>query len=427
MGKKLAIRGHSTRGKEVIELLEMMGGKNTYGYTGDMESLYFFINNDTIIYGNSFFNDNYTYFTLEEFMEKFPYKVGDKVHIYVQNDDIDGRLDTDAAEITSMRWNPDIRKIAYKMKNIKREFYKEEIKCKVDDSDKPTKAVGKKLAIKGHPTRGEEIIELLKMLGDCKNAYDYTGCLDCYYYITEFGRIESSYKLYEFDNYIVYTLEEFLKKYPFKVGDKVVYTKFGDNCDDYPLIIKSMKWTGITIEYAFDGYVTCLAKDLKMWNGEPDAVISGIYLNSCDYADEVELNLGDYEIEVRDGKNYAVKKKPKYPTTYAECCEVIGISRHDVEIDLPHLYQQKMFNLFKLHICRDAYWKIAGEEMELDNHWEPDWNDESQKYCIRTDRNKIVNCSSSFNNRILAFPTEEMRDAFYENFKDLIEKCKELL
>ena len=26
-----------------------------------------------------------------------------------------------------------------------------------------------------------------------------------------------------------------------------------------------------------------------------------------------------------------------------------------------------------------------------------------------------------------AFPTEEMRDAFYENFKDLIEQCKELL
>jgi hypothetical protein len=29
--------------------------------------------------------------------------------------------------------------------------------------------------------------------------------------------------------------------------------------------------------------------------------------------------------------------------------------------------------------------------------------------------------------KILAFPTEEMRDTFYENFKDLIEQCKELL
>ena len=30
-------------------------------------------------------------------------------------------------------------------------------------------------------------------------------------------------------------------------------------------------------------------------------------------------------------------------------------------------------------------------------------------------------------NIILAFPTEDMRDAFYENFKSEIEQCKELL
>ena len=30
-------------------------------------------------------------------------------------------------------------------------------------------------------------------------------------------------------------------------------------------------------------------------------------------------------------------------------------------------------------------------------------------------------------NKILVFPTIEMRDAFYDNFKELIENCKELL
>lgn len=30
MSKKLAIKGHPTRGKEVIKLLEMMGGKVQY-------------------------------------------------------------------------------------------------------------------------------------------------------------------------------------------------------------------------------------------------------------------------------------------------------------------------------------------------------------------------------------------------------------
>ena len=178
----------------------------------------------------------------------------------------------------------------------------------------------KRLAIKGHSTRGKEIIELLEMLGG-KNCYNFSGFDGYAYYVIEGcqNEIRAGEYIFGDEDMHFFTLEEFYEKYPFKVGDKVVYIKYGDNCDDYPVIIESMKWTGTTIEYTFNDCVTCLAKDLKMWNGEPDVVISGIYLNSYDYADEVELNLGDYEIEVRDGRTYAVKKKPKYPTTYEEC------------------------------------------------------------------------------------------------------------
>jgi hypothetical protein len=291
--------------------------------------------------------------------------------------------------------------------------------------------MGKKLAIIGHPTRGNEVIKLLEMVGG-KNCYNLSGLFTDYgcYFIGEphtDGICGVEY-IFSNEDICLFTLEEFFEKYPFKVGDKVVYTKFGDNCDEYPVTIESMKWTGTTIEYTFNDCVTCLAKDLKMWTGELDVVMSSIYLNSCDYADEVELYLGDYEIEVRDGKTYAVLKKPKYPTTYKECCEVIGISRHDVEIDLPHPYQQKMFNLFKLRICRDAYWKIAGEEMGLDKPWEPDWNHINRKYyCIYNSKNNIVKNVIYSENKILAFPTEEMRDTFHTNFKKDIEQCKEFL
>ena len=152
----------------------------------------------------------------------------------------------------------------------------------------------KRLAIKGHSTRGKEIIELLEMLGG-KNCYNFSGFDDYAYYVIDGcqNEIRAGEYIFGDEDIHFFTIEEFLEKYPFKVGDKVVYTKYGDNCDDYPVIIESMKWTGTTIEYTFNDCVTCLAKDLKMWNGEPDAVISGIYLNSCDYADEVELNLGD--------------------------------------------------------------------------------------------------------------------------------------
>ena len=127
------------------------------------------------------------------------------------------------------------------------------------------------------------------------------------------------------------------------------------------------------------------------------------------------------------------KKKPKYPQSYEECCKVI---------EVPHIknyvagYKNGLLDNFqKLLICRDAYWKIAGEEMGLGKPWEPDWSDDKEKrYCI-------VNIEGNINlpekvltkwilkvtNKILVFPTEEMRDAFKENFDPDIEICKELL
>lgn len=301
--------------------------------------------------------------------------------------------------------------------------------------------MGKKLAIIGHPTRGNEVIKLLEMLGG-KNCYNLSGLFTDYgyYFIGGPHNVEIRGVEYIFDNedICLFTLEDFLAKYPFKVGDKVVYTKFGDNCDEYPDTIESMKWTGTTIEYTFNDCVTCLAKDLKMWTGNPDEVISGIYLNSCDYADEVELYLGDYEIEVRDGKTYAVKKKPVFPTSYDECCKILDVhpSRSvdstfitdltDYEDNLSNL----MSDLYKLRICRDVYWKIAGEELGLGKPWEHNYLKDANtiRYAIYNTGDEIVKLDGKlYRNYILCFPTEEMRNTFYENFKDLIESCKELL
>ena len=86
-----------------------------------------------------------------------------------------------------------------------------------------------------------------------------------------------------------------------------------------------------------------------------------------------------------------------------------------------------LFNLEKLLICRDAYWKIAGEQLGLDKPWKPDWTSGKPFHCISVSGNIIGKGKWYTDNKILAFPTEEMRDTFYENFKDLIEQCKELL
>jgi hypothetical protein len=82
----------------------------------------------------------------------------------------------------------------------------------------------------------------------------------------------------------------------------------------------------------------------------------------------------------------------------------------------------------ELLICRDAYWKIAGEKMGLGKSWEPDWkNIDEKKWVISRYRGELDFGFNIEPFRIFAFPSEEMRDAFYENFDPDIEICKELL
>ena len=119
--------------------------------------------------------------------------------------------------------------------------------------------------------------------------------------------------------------------------------------------------------------------------------------------------------------------KPKYPKTYEECVRIAkNIHGYDIHIDAP-AYMTLMESFIKLLICRDAYWKIAGEKLGLDKPWEPD--NDTEIYNIYRVKNTIRFSGACWggNCNILEFPTEEMRDAFFENFKELIENCKELL
>lgn len=78
----LAIKGHETRGKEIIEILEMLGGRNCLDLEGDDDSAIYCIGSDGWI-GCHYIKvedvSDCKVFTLEEFLEKYPYLVGDMV------------------------------------------------------------------------------------------------------------------------------------------------------------------------------------------------------------------------------------------------------------------------------------------------------------------------------------------------------------
>jgi hypothetical protein len=124
------------------------------------------------------------------------------------------------------------------------------------------------------------------------------------------------------------------------------------------------------------------------------------------------------------------KKKKEYPKTYEECCKVLhyayeqGITMRGVTEEEEELFKR----LIVLKRCRDAYWKLYGEEMGLGKPWKPNWETLDTKYDIYNYRGVISHNNFTVVDRcVLVFPTEEMRDAFYENFKELIGQCKELL
>ena len=452
MGKKLAIENHLIRPNEVIELLEMMGGKNKDNADG-CSFLYYTLctpkinnpNNEKVICGFTNLkmqNDFFAIFTLEKFWKKYPYKLNDKVLCD------DGLLGV----VTKMEWDcekSDMKYyISFKIPVDNKWYNSKNIKCKYYMEVK-----GKKLAIKGHPTRGKEVIELLEMLGGI-NDEGHIGTntwKDVYYYLDN-GHIRA----YDWCDAIKFTLEGFWEKYPFKVGDKVI-----DEADGCPGVVCEMKWDeGLSdMKYCvafgngidFGWFANDSINFFKIKKNENLEEIQS--KRECDELrmplndnenkfpsfepmfkmnDELEYKIPDgYEItEVSKDKVFIKPIKSKYPNTYEECVRIAkNIHGYDIHIDVP-AYGELMESFVKLLICRDAYWKIAGEELELGKPWKPDWlsGRNEEKYCIATQNNEIWHNFSEYGgNEILAFPTIEMRDAFYENFKKEIEQCKELL
>ena len=103
---ELAIKGHPTRGKEVIEILEMLGGTNHFKLEGEKEDFYYYIfNKNNYIYKTKSLVNN-KYFLLEEFEKIFPYKIEDRV-TYTYNH----LLETQA--IINMRWDSNSNRVLY--------------------------------------------------------------------------------------------------------------------------------------------------------------------------------------------------------------------------------------------------------------------------------------------------------------------------
>ena len=291
----------------------------------------------------------------------------------------------------------------------------------------------KKLAIKGHATRGKEVIEILEMLGgkisnEC--GYEDGFTIQYAFFIdTNENSFIDGFVLCDKNSagFSIFTLEEFLEKFPYKVGDKVIVSE-----TQKIVTIEGMSWRNEICEVVYE---TC-------YNNDCVAFYSAIELQNYEefISEQIFTIWKKYSLpegyEFHDDKGNVintstielVKKQPEYPKTYEECHELmVQWKEYDCNPNSELiLCESPIHDFCKLIVARNIYWKIAGEQMGLGKSWKQDYDDRC--FIIANNNGNIHTYEyHGSNNVILAFPTAEMRDAFYENFKDLIEECKVFL
>ena len=154
----------------------------------------------------------------------------------------------------------------------------------------------------------------------------------------------------------------------------------------------------------------------------------------------IEIDVPDGKIAIwKDNKVVFEDIKPQFPKTWEEFCEQNAIKRSECYLDtssciidmwdgkrdissdrnvLPNKQATEAhLALMQLHQLRDCYRE----------GWEPDWNNDCNKYIIVKNRDKYVVFGGNWTNQFLSFQDREKAEEFLTNFRDLIEKAGDLI
>ena len=286
-----------------------------------------------------------------------------------------------------------------------------------------------KIAIQGHPTRGKEVIQILESLGGKNKWFHYGNNENCFYELHDdcilCATTQSEYFKY-------YTLEEFEKEFPFKVGDKVTFKD-----DNYPYTIKAFDiWSDgdIICEFVENGlhYSINKIKPYKEMKEERNIKLT------LDKAKEWYKKGGELkEIALQAFTENELNPLPRsweefcknYPKTVGEaftdtlsiifCCDENDTNR-DPHKDKNYCPSKKSAEahlaMIQLEQLRNCWW----------GDWKPEWNN-SEKFIIKWDEYNLTVLTARCIHAFLVFPTRKMAEGFLRCFIDLIEKAGDLI
>lgn len=260
-----------------------------------------------------------------------------------------------------------------------------------------------KIAIQGHQTRGKEVIQILESLSGINILSLLGSNINCYYYIQD-NNIRIIINTSKISDYKLYTLEEFEKEFPFKVGDRVVslttgligtITKFFENG------IYHFKYDNGISSFASASYLK-LYKEMKE---ERNITLT------LDKAKEWYKKGGELKEIALQAFTEKELTKVYLPKTWEEFCKQ-GNPINSWRYNIPTKYEA----LHKLELLRDCYRglfiTIVGMPVR----------------CIIRQNGKLIICQRKWGDEtFLSFQSLEVAKEYLDNFEPLIKQAGDLI
>jgi hypothetical protein len=132
------------------------------------------------------------------------------------------------------------------------------------------------------------------------------------------------------------------------------------------------------------------------------------------------LSTKPYEVEFKGFEQKAPARTYEEAVEWLESTEGTNIMNDSVFLTEGNYYTN-------LDTCAEALKKLILLRDYYNEGWQPDWNDNTTKYSIEVEVGEIVGRNHHCNARIMSFKTNDVRNKFLEEQKELLETAKPLL
>ena len=265
-----------------------------------------------------------------------------------------------------------------------------------------------KIAIQGHLTRGKEVIQILESLGGKKLYYSDASDKYLVFFIDDKGYISCLH----YESPIVkecskvYTLEEFEKEFPFKIGDKV--RDCSDNeigiIDDLLFIDNALMYN---VDFVYSGQAFMPTEQLKPYEEMKEERNITLTLDKA----KEWYNKGG-ELKEIALQAYTKEELNPLPKSWEEYCKGYKVPVMIFGPCIPNKYVA----LWKLEQLRDCYRQ----------GWKPEWNSSTSIPAIHY-TNEGFSVYSLYTRTFLSFQSRRVAEEFLKNFEHLIKEAGDLI